>query len=90
MTPFTNLPELAAVLNTPLEIAILVDPGLGCRLSLTGVGETASRVVVNTIILIGNRDGTLHPQVRYAAGFTAAWVIAGDLHLALLRSRIPR
>jgi two-component system, sensor histidine kinase and response regulator len=43
---------LAAVLNTLPEIAIVVDPVLGCRLSLTGVGETASRVVVNTIILI--------------------------------------
>jgi hypothetical protein len=45
--------------------------------SLTGVGETASRIVVNTIILIGNPDGTFQTQVQYAAGFIPVWVTTG-------------
>jgi hypothetical protein len=38
--------------------------GLGGR---SGVGETASRIVVNTITLIGNPDGAFQTQMRYAA-----------------------
>jgi hypothetical protein len=49
----------------------------GCHLSLTGVSEAASPIVVNTIgsrvkltsILLGNGHSTLQPEARYAAGF---------------------
>jgi hypothetical protein len=53
----------------------------GCRRE--GVPDIS---VVNTIngqvqyTVIGNGDGTIQPQVRYAAKFTPAWVSAGDLN----------